>query len=128
MLSIFHYVVGGIAALCACIPIFHVVLGLVCMVAPEELGIKGESMKGNASPEMFGWFLVTIAAVMIVLGWIFAGLVLAAGRFIAKRKYYTFCFVIAFVESLFIPLGTVLGVFTIIVLMRPPVKQMFVPP
>jgi hypothetical protein len=128
LLSILHYVIGGVAALCACIPIVHLIIGLVIVIAPDKLGIKGDSMKGNGSPELVGWFFMTIAVVMIVLGWIFAGLLLATARFLAKRKYYTFCFVIAFVECLFIPLGTALGIFTIIVLMRPAVKHVFVPP
>jgi hypothetical protein len=36
-----------------------------------------------------------------------------------------FCLVMGGVECLFMPFGTVLGVFTIIVLMREPVKQLF---
>ena len=39
------------------------------------------------------------------------------GRFIARCKYYTFCFVMAAVESLFMPFGTVLAVFTLVVLL-----------
>ena len=38
-----------------------------------------------------------------------------------------YCLVMAGVESLFFPLGTVLGVFTIIVLFRKSVKEMFEP-
>ena len=125
MLSVLHYVVGGLAALCACIPIVHLVLGLVFLLAPEKLGLKGESMSGSGSPEMAGWFFITIAVVMIAIGWVFAGLLMAAGRFLSKRKHYTFCFVMAFVECLFIPMGTALGIFTIIILMRPSVKQAF---
>jgi hypothetical protein len=36
-----------------------------------------------------------------------------------------FCLVMGGVECLFMPFGTVLGVFTIIVLMQEPVKQLF---
>lgn len=34
LLSIFHYVVGGLAALFACLPMFHFIFGLVFMLAP----------------------------------------------------------------------------------------------
>jgi hypothetical protein len=54
----------------------------------------------------------------ILLGWTFAALVLIAGSCIAHRKHYTFCFVMACVECLSMPFGTVLGVFTILVLNR----------
>ena len=48
-----------------------------------------------------------------------------AGRFLATRKHYMFCLVMAAIECLFTPFGTVLGVFTIVVLMRDSVKQSF---
>ena len=48
-----------------------------------------------------------------------------AGRYLARRERYTFCLVVAGVECMFMPFGTVLGVFTIIVLSRPSVKDLF---
>lgn len=39
--------------------------------------------------------------------------ILIAGRSIALRKRYSFAFVMARIECLFIPFGTILGVFTI---------------
>jgi len=50
-----------------------------------------------------------------------------AGRFTARQKHDTFCFVMACVECLFMPLGTVLGVFTILVLNRQGVKELVNP-
>jgi hypothetical protein len=120
LLSIFHYVVGGIAALFACFPIIHLVMGLVLILAPQTFDGKGEP-----PPPFLGWLFVIFAAAIISLGWVFAGFVFAAGRFLAKRKHYMFCLVMAGIESVFMPFGTVLGVFTIVVLMRDPVKQLF---
>lgn len=48
-----------------------------------------------------------------------------AGRALAQRRRYTFCLVIAGVACMFMPFGTVLGVFTIIVLLRDSVKELF---
>jgi hypothetical protein len=120
LLSIFHYVVGGLAALFALFPIFHMLLGLFLILAPEKFGNNG-----NAPPAFIGWFFVGFAACFIVAGWIFATLVILTGRFLALRRYYTFCFVMAAVECLFMPFGTVLAVFTLVVLLRPAVKQLF---
>jgi len=120
LLSIFHYVVGGLAALFALFPIFHLVLGLFFVFAPGKMGAKGE-----APPAFIGWMFVIFSAAFILVGWAFAALVLTTGRFLAKRKYYMFCLVMAGVECVFMPFGTVLGVFTIIVLIRDPVKQLF---
>jgi hypothetical protein len=120
LLSIFHYVVGGLSALFALFPIIHMLMGFFLILAPEKLGNKGD-----APPAFIGWFLVAIAACFMLAGWIFATLVILTGRFLARRKYYTFCFVMAVIESLFMPFGTVLAVFTLVVLLREPVKRMF---
>jgi hypothetical protein len=122
LLCIFHYVVSAIAALFACLPIIHLVLGLLFILAPEKFG------HGSQQPPAFmGWFFVVFASIFILLGWAFAVLVLVAGRFISRRKHYTFCFVAACVECLFMPFGTVLGVFTILVLSRQSVKKLLNP-
>ena len=122
LLSIFHYVKGGITALFACIPIIHVVFGLVLIVAPRLFG------HGSDQPPAFiGWLFVILGFFIIFLGWTVAVLVLIAGRCIARRRHYTFCFVVACLECLSVPFGTVLGVFTILVLNRQSVKALFNP-
>ena len=122
LLSIFHYMVGGMAALFACIPIFHLILGLFFILAPEKFG------HGSQQPPAFiGWGFVAFASVFILVGSTLAVLVLMAGRFIARRKHHMFCFVVACVECVFMPFGTVLGVFTILVLNRQSVKELFNP-
>jgi hypothetical protein len=88
--------------------------------APEAFDGPGER-----PPAFIGWIFVIIAATFMTIGWTIAALVIAAGRFLKKRTHYTFCLVTAGVECLFMPFGTVLGVFTIIVLMRESVKQQF---
>ena len=120
LLSIFHYVVSGLAAFFACIPIIHLVVGLFFILAPEKFGHGS-----NQPPAFIGWFLVAFASVFILVGWTIAILILLTGRCIAHRTHYTFCFVMACVECVFMPFGTVLGVFTILVLNRQSVKQLF---
>jgi hypothetical protein len=115
-------VVCGLAAFFACIPIIHLVIGLFFILAPQKLGPGS-----NQPPAFIGWFFLAFASVFILLGWTFAVLVLIVARFIARRKHYTFCFVMACVECLFMPFGTVLGVFTILVLNRASVKGLFTP-
>jgi hypothetical protein len=120
LLSIFHYVCAGLGALCACFPIFHLIFGLILMLKPESFGPGN-----NQPPTWFGDFLVAFASVIILLGWIFAGLLAYAGRCLARRKNYTFCIVMAGISCMFMPFGTVLGIFSIIVLVRPSVKALF---
>ena len=119
-LTISHYVCSGLAALFACIPIIHLVLGLVMVLAPQVFG-PGR----NQPPAFLGIVFVVLGLGLIVAGWTFAALLAWARRCLARRTHYTFCFVMACVACLFQPFGVVLGVFTIIVLVRPSVKELF---
>jgi hypothetical protein len=48
-----------------------------------------------------------------------------SGHFLGKRKRYWFSFIVACVECFSLPFGTILGVFTIIVLSRDSVKTLY---
>ena len=120
LLSIFHYVVGGLTALFSLFGIFYLILGLVMILCPEKLDPKGQP-----PPAFIGWMFAIIGGGFITVGWIFAAFIITAGRFLARHKHYLFCLIMAGIECILMPFGTVLGVFTIIVLMRESVKQLF---
>jgi hypothetical protein len=122
LLSLFHYIVAGLAGLFSLFPIIHLVMGLFLVFGSESFF---KDNHGQPPPTFIGWFFVIIASFFIICGLTFASLVLTAGRFLAKRRHYTFCFVMAGIECIFMPFGTVLGVFTIIVLSRESVKKLF---
>jgi hypothetical protein len=121
LLVIFHNVLAGLAALFACFPIFHLAMGMLMLTSPQSFGGGHDT----GPPAFIGWMFVIMAGTFIVLGWIYAACVFATGRRLARRKHYTFCLVMAGVECIFMPFGTVLGVFTIVVLMRDSVKALF---
>ena len=50
---------------------------------------------------------------------------LTAGRSIKRRKRHAFCLVVAGLSCFFMPFGTILGVFSLIVLNRPSIKLLF---
>ncbi len=120
ILSIFHYVVGGLTALFASFPIIHFLIGIFLIIAPEK--IKSD---GNPPPEVVGWIFAILGGTIVVLGWTLGVCIIVAGRFLARRRHYLFCLIIAGVECIFMPLGTVLGIFTILVLSRESVKEIF---
>lgn len=122
LLSIFHYVVGGLMGLIACFPLIHVGLGLMLLLNPEAFN-KGQPQEFPA--QMAGLFFVAVGGVFVLGGWLVAVLILTAGRFLNRRKHHTFCVVIAGLSCVFFPFGTALGVFTLIVLLRPSVKELF---
>ncbi len=120
LLSIFHYVVSGFLALLSMLPTLHLAIGIaMVMGAFDKVG------NGNPPPAFFGWILIAFAACVILCGMAMAVCVAIAGRRLALNRSYTYCLVVAGIECIFMPLGTVLGVFTIVVLMRPSVKQLF---
>ncbi len=114
LLSIFHYVVGGLKALFTCIFFIHFSIGVAMLVGAID-----------DAPAFVGLMLVAMAIVFITLGWTLAVCLIIAGSSLAKRKRYTFCLIIAAISCMFMPFGTVLGILTIIVLMRPSVKELF---
>ncbi len=121
LLSLFHYLVAGMQALFASIPILHFVVG----AAFFGLGVfgKGEDRLPGA---LVGGFFMLFAAAWILIGWTLVLCLVVAGRSLAQRKRHMFCLVVAGVEAVMcVPFGTVLGVFTIIVLLRPSVKAAF---
>lgn len=120
LLSIFHYVVGGITALFACFPLIHLAVGIAVVsgMFPVRPGEEGMNL-------LFGWFFIVIASALILIGWTLAVAILLAGKFLAQRTHYMYCFVVAAIECILMPFGTVLGVFTILVLNRPSVKALF---
>lgn len=120
LLSMFHYICAGVAALFACIPIIHLSIGALILARPNTFGHGS-----NAPPVFIGLFLIAIAALLIIFGWAFAVLLAWSGRCLSRRTHYTFCLVMAGVACFFMPFGTVLGVFTILVLTRPSVKILF---
>jgi len=123
LLSIFHYVVAGITAFFACIPFLHLFIG-IAMVS----GRFFKENDGSGPPAIVAWMFIVMGAVFILLGWSMAVCVFIAGRKLKKRKNRMFCIVIAAIECMFVPFGTVLGVFTIITLSKDSVKELFEQP
>jgi hypothetical protein len=117
LLSIFHYVVGGLAALFSCTLIIHIAMGVAMLAG----GFEGD----DAPPEIFGWFFILFPAAFMLCGWALAVCIIVAGRRLSQFRSRTYCLVIAAIECCFMPFGTVLGVFTIIVLMRESVRELF---
>src|SRR5262245_34416700 len=120
MLVIGHYVVAAITALFACFPLIHVTVGVALLFNPPA------SSHGERFPvPLFGLLFALIGGAFVLIGWTLAGCIFAVGRSLAARKRYYFCLVVAALSCAFFPFGTVLGVFTLLVLLRPSVKALF---
>lgn len=122
LLSIFHYIVAGLAALFSFFPLLYTTVGAIFIFAARHGTAKpGEELP----PEFLGWIFAVIGSVLFLIGIAMAICILIAGRSLALRKRYSFALVMACIECLFVPFGTILGVFTIVVLSRESVKALF---
>jgi Na+-driven multidrug efflux pump len=122
LLSIFHYVCAGLAVLGLGFLAAHYLFLHAFLDNPE----MWKNQKNAAPPPreffaIFKWFYVVFGVWLVVSG---VANVLS-GAFIGRRKHRTFSLVVAVLNCLHIPLGTVLGVFTIIVLLRPSVRDIY---
>jgi hypothetical protein len=120
LLTIGHYIAAGITALFACFPLIHLSIGLMLLINPPTMR-EGEQFPSQA----FGLMFALIGGALVLSGWTVAALTFVAGRSIKARKRHTFCIVMAAISCAFFPLGTILGVLSILVLTRPSVKAMF---
>ena len=120
LLAMFHYIVGGITAFFACMPFLHVFIGLAMLS-----GKFFKESNGNPPPALMGWLFVVMGSIFILLGWSMAVCIIIAGKKLKKRKHRIFCMVIGGIECMLMPFGTILGVFTLIILNKDSVKEIF---
>jgi hypothetical protein len=124
LLAVFHYVVGGIGFLCACFPIIHVVVFGLMAIRPDLFDRPGAKPQEQEPAILFGVIAIS-AAIAVLLGWTLAALTVYSGRMIQRRRHRTFSLVMAGFLCMFAPFGTVLGVFTIVVLMCDSVRELY---
>lgn len=119
LLRVFYFVMAALVGLAGCLPIVHVLIGVKLILDP---GFAPGAASGPFNP---GWMFVGVGALIIVVAWTLATMLALTGRFLGQRTNYMFCFVLAVIVCLNFPLGTTLGVFTLVVLTRPRVKELF---
>jgi hypothetical protein len=120
LLSIFHYIVGGLACFCGLLWILYIVSGFILIIASGSM-----ASDDRMGASIGGVVAIVVGIFLFVLFEAFGILCIIAGRKYAKHEGYKFCFVLAIFTCLNFPLGTALGVFTIVVLNRPSVKALF---
>jgi nitrate reductase gamma subunit len=123
LLSIAHYIDGGLCIAFFSMFIFHFVFFLFIGSNPQFFPAPGANHPGP--PEGMFQVLSAILGVIILLGWAFGGLTIFVGRCIKRRVKRGLTLVVACVNLVFLPRGTLLGVATIIVLSRSSVKRAY---
>lgn len=121
ILSICHWIGAGFAVLGLLFLVLHFAIMRTVFMNPEAWD---KQPGGGPPPQLFAvmkMFYLFGALVMIALGVLNA----MSARFLAMRRNRMFSMVVAGLNCLQVPIGTVLGVFTFIVLGRPSVVRMY---
>lgn len=117
------YIVSGILILVGAFGMaaYFSLIGLIMAAAGASSGLH------SGSPLPAGIFLFMAVFFALLIGAI-GGLMLYAGKCIKQRQQITWVMVAAGLSCLHMPLGTLLGIFTFVVLSRPSVKALFAQP
>ena len=130
LLSVFHFVMGGLYALGIGFVALHFLMMRLFMTMPQgprastSIGIPASPPPPVMPPEIMTIMIVFYIVAAIIIASLATGNILT-GVWLKKRIQHTMTFVIAALNCAFFPFGTVLGVFTIIVLQRPTVKMTY---
>lgn len=119
ILSICHYVYSALVFLAGFFPLIHITVGVLMVTGVIDDGPDPEIAR------FVGTMFICIGSAISLLCWTMAILIFRAGSCLRRYRSHTFCFVIACIECMNMPLGTILGVFTIITLMRDEAKVLF---
>lgn len=89
-------------------------------------GYRKELEKTN--PEVQVALLIGFGFILFLIGIAILFCIILAGQSLALYENYTLCLVVAIAECLIFPIGTIIGVYTIIILRRDSVKKLFSTP
>lgn len=124
VLSICWYVIAGLNALGGCFMTIYVAMGAMFMAAPPNMTTQ-PGQPPPPSPETVGGIIMGFGGCLMLLALGTAALAFFAARGLGRQRGRMFCMIVAGITCLSVPIGTVLGVFTLIVLSRPSVAQLF---
>ena len=120
-LAIGHYVMAAMALVFGSIPILQILAGL--FMATDVLGsvVRDVPTAGLAAGVIF----MLIGLIYVLAAWVYGLFMIKAAKALKEQRNHNLCVVMAAVSCLFVPVGTVLGIFTLLVLLDDDVKAAF---
>jgi len=118
----FNYISGGLTL------VFSLFMGMYFIIFSAVLTSADFQQNVNpgmdeAMPDDFFKIMLVIFMIVFLFSLLLAVGQIVSGRLITLRKLRWFSFIVAIINLIFIPYGTILGVFTLIVLERNSVKE-----
>jgi hypothetical protein len=121
LLSIFHYVMAGLSGVGTLLSFSYIGLGAMFVSMPESMTTSSDDLGATG----IGWIFLVIGIIWFLVGLAFTICLIVCGRCLSRRTGYWFTVILAGVQCLSVPLGTALGVCTLIVLLRDSVKVLY---
>ena len=122
-MSFFHYVSGAITIAFSSMFIIHLTFMTYFLSNPEF--IKPEDVDHAVNTAEVMRVFVYVFWIFIILGITYGILEIMSGVFIKRRKHRLFSLIVAIPRILFIPYGSILSIFTLILLDRDSVKTLY---
>ncbi len=135
LLGTAYYVCAGITSAIFILPLLYFNLAFLTLyVNSISLGMSWylhgapdpDIMAGDKGPGLM------IVIFPLIFGWVFGIAVLAStiasyycGKSLRTQKNYVFCLVMSALSATSFPFGTILGILSLVVLLRDPVKTLF---
>ncbi len=118
LLSFVYYIQAGTMAFFGLFGLLYLTIGLVFSLNPPP-------SRPQDDPRMVGIIFTALGTAFFLFAVALTTTEFLTARYLKQRRHHTFCLVIAGLNCLWVPIGTALGVCTIIVLQRPVVKALF---
>lgn len=122
LLGLFHYITGGLCVAFSGIFVFQYTVMRFIFSLPE---FQQQMAAEAAHAEAFFGFFMALLGFLLVVSIAYGVLLIVSGRFLRARRHRLFSFLVAIPILIMIPWGTMLGVFTMVVLERASVRALY---
>jgi hypothetical protein len=119
LLALFHYISGGVTV------VFSLLFALWCIFAATMMASIPQRSPGDPPLQGMPQMIFVVFGIFSALGVVYGTVEIASGRFIRERRHRVFTIIAALPRLLFLSYGVVLTVFTLMVLDRPSVHQLY---
>jgi hypothetical protein len=129
VLSVLYFVYGGLAALLCLGGLMMVAGGIVTGTVGVATAAAAQGQSdwpwSLLGPAIGGTFMLFVGGSCVVIGGGLAAARILTGLALRRHRQRTLCLVVAVVTAVSLPLGSLLGIATLLVLLRPGVENLF---
>jgi hypothetical protein len=124
LLAMFHYIYGALVAVLSSFGLIHLIMGIMMLRNPNMFPM---TPPGGGPPFPFNpaYMFIVMGGMVVALGWTMGTLSIISGRCISFRRARTLSMIVAGINCIWIPFGTIIGVFTLVVLLRQSVAAIY---